>query len=324
MSRIAYVNGRYVPLREAAVNIEDRAFQLGDGVYEVCEVRAGRLIDETRHMARLERSLKAIHIGQPMDRAALGVILRELVRRNRVRNGIVYLQVTRGVAPRNHAFPLTPVKPGIVGTARSLDVAQGAARAEAGIAVITVPDNRWGRVDIKTVGLLPNVLAKQTARAAGAYEAWFVDRDGLVTEGASTNAWIVTGDDRLVTRQTDHGILPGITRSVLMDMLQPEGLTVEKRAFSVDEALKAKEAFISAASTIVMPVVSIDGTIVGSGKPGPVARRLRAAFHRHAETAPAWSVPHRGATSGVTGGSKNLGDEQDNTRQTRIDRSSTG
>lgn len=290
MSRIAYVNGRYVPLREAAINIEDRAHQLGDGVYEVCEVRGGRLIDEARHLARLERSLSAIHIARPMDRTALGVILRELVRRNRVADGIVYLQVSRGVAPRNHAFPLTPVKPSVVGTARSIDMAQGARRADEGIAVITVPDNRWGRVDIKTVGLLPNVLAKQAARSSGAFEAWFVDRDGNVTEGASTNAWIVTEDGHLVTRQTDHGILPGITRSVLMDMIAPERLTVEERPFSVDEALKAREAFISAASTIVLPVISIDGQTVGSGRPGPVATRLRAAFHAYAETAPAWSV----------------------------------
>jgi D-alanine transaminase len=302
MSRIAYVNGRYVPLRDASVNVEDRAYQLGDGVYEVCEVRGGRLIDETRHMARLERSLKAIHIEQPMDRVAIGVILRELVHRNRVENGIVYLQVSRGVAPRNHAFPLTPVKPGIVGTARAIDVAQGAKRAEEGIAVLTVPDNRWGRVDIKTVGLLPNVIAKQTARAAGAYEAWFVDRDGRVTEGASTNAWIVTGDGRLVTHQTDHGILPGITRSVLMDMLGPENLSVEERPFTVAEALGAKEAFISAASTIVLPVVSIDGKTVGSGRPGPVAKRLRAAFHRHAETAPAWSMHPARTNSEMTEG----------------------
>jgi D-alanine transaminase len=307
MSRIAYVNGRYVSLRDAAVNVEDRAFQLGDGVYEVCEVRGGRLIDEARHMARLERSLRAIHIELPMDPVAIGVVLRELVRRNRVENGIVYLQVSRGVAPRNHAFPLTPVKPGIVGTARSIDIAQGAKRAEEGIAVITVPDNRWGRVDIKTVGLLPNVIAKQTARAAGAYEAWFVDRDGRVTEGASTNAWIVTGDGRLVTRQTDHGILPGITRSVLMDMLGPEDLGVEERPFTVAEALAAKEAFISAASTIVLPVVSIDGKAVGSGRPGPVAKRLRAAFHHYAETAPAWSMHRARTNSLVSEGSKKQG-----------------
>jgi D-alanine transaminase len=162
-------------------------------------------------------------------------------------------------------------------------------------------------VDIKSVGLLPNVLAKQTARGAGAYEAWFIDRDGLVTEGASTNAWIVTGDGRLVTRQTDHGILPGITRSVLLDMLGPESLSVEERAFTVAEALRAKEAFISAASTIVLPVVSIDGKVVGSGKPGPVAKRLRAAFHRHAETAPAWSMHRAGSSSKVTDSSKKPG-----------------
>ena len=307
MSRIAYVNGRYVPLRDAAVNVEDRAFQLGDGVYEVCEVRGGRLIDEARHMARLRRSLAAIHIAAPIDAAAIGVILRELVRRNRIENGIVYLQVTRGVAPRNHAFPLKPVRPGIVATARSLDVAQGEKRAEEGIAVITVPDNRWGRVDIKTTGLLPNVLAKQQARAAGAYEAWFVDRDGSVTEGASTNAWIVAGTGRLVTRQADQGILSGITRSVLMDMLKVEGLTLEERPFTVAEALRAEEAFISAASTIVMPVISIDGVAVGSGRPGPVAKRLREAFHRHAETAPAWSV-HRGlAAVKLTDSSKKAG-----------------
>lgn len=307
MSRIAYVNGRYLPLSEAKVNVEDRAFQLGDGVYEVCEVKGGRLIDEGRHMARLERSLKAIEIEQPMDRAAIGVILRELVRRNRVENGIVYLQVSRGVAPRNHAFPLAPVRPGIVGTARSIDPAQGARRSEEGIAVITVPDNRWGRVDIKTVGLLPNVLAKQAARGSGAFEAWFVDRDGRVTEGASTNAWIVTGEGRLVTRQTDHGILPGITRSVLMDMLGPESLTVEERPFTVAEALEAREAFISAASTIVLPVISIDGKTVGSGKPGPVAARLRAAFHQYAETAPAWSMHQHSTDFEVTDGLKKPG-----------------
>ena len=307
MSRIAYVNGRYVPLREAAVNVEDRAFQFGDGVYEVCEVRGGRLIDEGRHMARLARSLAAIHIAKPMDRAAIGVIFRELVRRNRVVNGIVYLQVTRGVAPRNHAFPLKPVRPGVVATARSLDTAQGEKRAEEGIAVITVPDNRWGRVDIKTVGLLPNVLAKQQARAAGAYEAWFVDRDGSVTEGASTNAWIVTGTGRLVTRQADQGILSGITRSVLVDMLKAEGLTLEERPFTVAEALQADEAFISAASTIVMPVISIDGAPVGAGRPGPVAKRLRATFHRHAETAPAWSVHRNSSAAEVTDSSKKQG-----------------
>lgn len=290
MSRIAYVNGRYVPHRDATVHVEDRALQFGDGVYEVCEVLNGRLVDEGRHLDRLERSLGEIRIPMPMDRAAVGVVLRELVRRNRVTNGIVYLQVTRGVAPRNHPFPLKPVKPGVIGTAKSLKVAETERRAAEGIAVVTTPDNRWGRVDIKTVGLLPNVLAKQAAREAGAFEAWFVDGAGNVTEGSSTNAWIVTGDDRLVTRQTDHGILPGVTRSVLFDMVAALGLTLEERPFSLDEALAAKEAFLSGSSATVLPIVMVDGKKIGEGRPGPIALRLRRAFHDHAELAPAWSV----------------------------------
>ena len=289
MSRIAYVNGRYVPHGAAAVHIEDRAFQFGDGVYEVCEVRGGRLIDEERHMARLRRSLGELRIAMPMEAASFGVILREIVRRNRVVNGIVYLQVTRGVAPRNHAFPLKPVKPGVIATARALNPADGEKRAAQGVAVVTVPDNRWGRVDIKTVGLLPNVLAKQAAKDAGAFEAWFVDRDGHVTEGSSTNAWIVTADRRLVTRHADHGILSGITRSVLLDMVASAGLTLEERPFTIAEALGAEEAFLSGSSTIVLPIVAIDGKPVGSGRPGPVVRRLRAAYHDHAEAAPEWS-----------------------------------
>ena len=290
MSRIAYVNGRYVPHRDAGVHIEDRALQFGDGVYEVCEVRNGRLIDETRHLGRLERSLGEIRIRMPMDRAALGVVLRELVRRNRVVNGLVYLQVTRGVAPRNHAFPLTPVKPGLIGTAKSLNLAEGQRRAERGVAVITVPDNRWGRVDIKSVGLLPNVLAKQAAKDAGAHEAWFVDAEGRVTEGSSTNAWILTADGRLVTRHADHGILAGITRSVVLDMLDALGVTLEERPFTVAEAQKASEAFLSGSSTIVLPIVSIDGVPVGNGRPGPLVARLRATYHAQAEAAPAWSM----------------------------------
>ncbi len=293
MSRIAYVNGRYVPHRSATVHVEDRALQFGDGVYEVCEVKNGQLVDESRHLDRLERSLRAIRIAMPMDRAAVGVVLRELVRRNRVRNGIVYLQVTRGVAPRNHPFPTKPVKPGVIGTAKSLNVAQTERQAQKGIAVITTPDNRWGRVDIKTVGLLPNVLAKQAAREAGAFEAWFIDAAGNVTEGSSTNAWIVTRDERLVTRHTDHGILPGVTRSVLLDMAAALGLTLEERPFSLDEALEAKEAFLSGSSATVLPIVSIDGRTIGTGKPGPVALELRRTFHDHAELAPAWSV-HQG------------------------------
>src|SRR5215831_5640552 len=269
MSRIAYVNGRYLPLAAATVNIEDRGYQFSDGVYEVCEVRGGRLIDERRHMERLMRSLSEIRIALPMSLRALSVVLHEVVRRNRVRWGIVYLQITRGVSRRDHAFPPAGTAPSIVITARNMDPAANERLAAEGIGVITVPDGRWARVDIKTIALLPNVLAKQLARSQGAREAWFVDRDGRVTEGSSTNAWIVTAEGKVVTRQADNGILRGITRSVLIDAIKAQGLVFEERPFTVAEAYAAREAFVTAASQIVMPVVRIDGRPVGSGRPGP-------------------------------------------------------
>jgi len=289
MSRTAYVNGRYVPLRDASVNVEDRGYQFADGVYEVCEVLGGRLIDERRHLDRLERSLAELRIAMPMSRVALGAVLRETVRRNRVIDGLVYLQVTRGVAPRNHFFPAATVPPSVVVTARSADRHAAEQRAEAGVAVITVPDNRWERVDIKTVSLLPNVLAKQAAKEAGAYEAWFVDRDGNVTEGSSTNAWIVTKDGTLVTRPAERGILRGITRTVVLELAAEEGIKVEERAFSVEEAKAAREAFITAATTIVMPIVRIDGAPIGNAAPGTIATRLRARFHDRAEQSETFS-----------------------------------
>ena len=190
MSRIAYVNGRYLPLAAASVNVEDRGYQFSDGVYEVCEVREGRLVDERRHMARLAFSLAELRIAMPMSSVSLGVVLHEVTRRNRVRWGIVYLQITRGVSRRDHAFPPKGTAPSIVVTARNLDLASAEKMAEAGVAVISVPENRWERVDIKSVSLLPNVLAKQAAREQGAREAWFVDSEGRVTEGSSSNAWI--------------------------------------------------------------------------------------------------------------------------------------
>ena len=283
MSRIAYVNGRYLARRDAVVNIEDRGYQFSDGVYEVCEVRGGCLVDERRHMQRLQRSLDELRIRLPMTLAALGLILHETVRRNRLRDGIVYLQITRGVARRDHAFPAPDTPPSIVVTARNLDPARNEALAAEGIAVITVPDNRWQRVDIKSVALLPNVLARQAAREQGAKEAWFVDREGRVTEGAATNAWIVTRAGHVVTRPADHGILRGITRAVVLDMLRSQGLELEERAFTVEEAYAAREAFITAASQVVMPVVRIDGRPIGNGAPGLVAGALRRHFHRHAE-----------------------------------------
>jgi len=283
MSRIAYVDGRYLPLRQAMVHVEDRGYQFGDAVYEVCEVRQGRLIDERRHLARLKRSLDELQIKLPMSPVALGIVLREVIARNRIGYGIVYLQVSRGVARRDHAFPTPEVPPSVVVTARPLNARRNEALAAAGIAVASVPDNRWGRVDIKTTGLLPNVLARQAAIAQGARDAWFVDKDGMVTEAASANAWIVTQAGRVVTRPADHGILKGITRTVLFDVIKAQGLSVEERAFALSEAYAAREAFVTAASQIVLPVVRFDGHAIGEGKPGPVATALRRAFHEYAE-----------------------------------------
>jgi D-alanine transaminase len=283
LSRIAYVNGRYLPCGDAAVHVEDRGYQFSDGVYEVCEVREGRIIDERRHLERLARSLVELRIAMPMSAAALAVVLRECIRRNRVGDGIVYLQVTRGVARRDFAFPPPGTRPSVVVTARNIDAAGNERTAAEGVAVITVPDNRWERVDIKSVSLLPNVLAKQAARERGAKEAWFVDRDGRVTEGSSSNAWIVTKGGTVVTRPADRGILRGITRSVLLDVIRAQGLAFEQRPFTVEEAYGAREAFFTSASQVVMPVVRIDDRPVGNGAPGSVATALRAGFHRHAE-----------------------------------------
>ncbi len=283
MSRIAYVNGRYLPMRAATVQVEDRGYQFGDGVYEVCEVRGGRLIDEHRHMARLVRSLNELRIRMPMSLAALGVVLREVVARNRVSYGVIYLQITRGVARRDHAFPVPDVPPSMVATARALNRARNETLAARGIAVISVPDNRWGRVDIKTIGLLPNVLARQAAIEKGTRDAWFVDSSGGVTESASGNTWIVTQAGTVVTRPADHAILLGITRTVLLEAIKAQGLAVEERAFTLEEAFAAREAFITSASQIVMPVVQIDDRTVGDGKPGPIATALRREFHDFAE-----------------------------------------
>jgi D-alanine transaminase len=283
MSRIAYVNGRYLPFRDAKVHIEDRGYQFGDGVYEVCEVRNGLLIDQRRHLARLARSLDELRIRMPIPLAALKIVMREVAARNRIGYGLLYLQVTRGVARRDHAFPAPEVPPSLVVTARSLNHSRNEALAAKGIAVVSAPDNRWGRVDIKTVGLLPNALARQSAIDKGAREAWLIDSDGAVTEGASANAWIVTRDGKLVTRHADHAILRGITRAVTMEVAKAQGLSFEERSFKLDEAYAAREAFITSATQTVMPVVRIDGRTVGDGEPGPVATALRREFHRFAE-----------------------------------------
>lgn len=281
MSRIAFVNGRYLPFRNAQVHIEDRGYQFADGVYEVCEVRGGRLVDERRHMARLKRSLDELRIRQPVAWTALGVILREVVARNRVTHGIVYVQVTRGVARRDHAFPPAAAKPSLVVTARALDKRRNDAIAARGIAVVSVPDTRWKRVDIKTIGLLPNVLARQAAIEQGARDAWFVDGDGAVTESASANAWIVTETGTVVTHQADHAILCGITRTVLFDAIAALGLSIEERPFTLKEAYAAREAFVTSASSFVLPVTQIDDAVIGNGKPGSLSLALRAHYFRY-------------------------------------------
>jgi D-alanine transaminase len=279
MSRIAYVNGRYVRAAEAGISIHDRAAYFGDGVYEGVQVKGGRLIDEPRHLERLTRSLALLRIDWPMGEAALRGVLREVVRRNRVRDGFLYVQVSRGVARRDHAFPKPSVRSSLTVTAKSLDPRVNEAKAARGVKVITVDDERWARPDIKSLNLLPNVLAKQAARERGAEEAWMVDGQGFVTEGSSTNAWIVTSQGELVTRQADQSILPGVTRKTLIDVAAALGLKLEIRPFSVAEVFQAREAFFSSSSTVVIPVVELDGRAVGDGRPGEIALALRRRFH---------------------------------------------
>jgi D-alanine transaminase len=238
----------------------------------------GKLADAEGHFARLERSLGELRIAEPMDRRALEVVLRETLRRNKVRDGILYLQVSRGVAPRDHAFPKSPIPPAVVITAKAVDRAGAEAKAAKGIGVVTVPETRWRRCDIKTVGLLPNAMARQAAAEAGAGEAWFVDDMGLVTEGAASNAWIVDGDGVLRTRDTNANILRGVTRFTLIDLIRESGLKVDERPFTVAEARTAREAFITGAGALVTPVVRVDDAPVGDGVPGPVAMRLRSLY----------------------------------------------
>jgi D-alanine transaminase len=282
VSRIVYVNGRYLPKRDAFVHIEDRGYQFADGVYEVCEVNRGDLIDETHHLQRFSRSLAELRIEVPLTSKILHIILHEIIRRNRLENGYIYIQMTRGVAPRDHVFPTRPTRPSLVVTARSIDPQTGEANALKGIAVATFPDLRWKRVDIKTIALTANVLARQAAKEKGAYEAWLVDPQGRVTEGAASNAWIIDDKGILVTHQLDQSILGGITRMTLLDVIKAESLPIEERQFSLEEAFQAREAFITGATTLVMPVDKIDTRPIGNGVPGPIALRLRARFHAFA------------------------------------------
>jgi D-alanine transaminase len=273
MPRLAYVNGRYLPHREAAVHIEDRGYQFADGVYEVVPVVGRALVDEEAHLDRLERSLAELHIEMPMSRRSIQLVSRELIRRNALSHGIIYLQVTRGVAPRDHKFPARS-KPALVMTTRQTKP-QSEALISQGVSVITIPDIRWERCDIKSISLLPNVLGKQKAVEAGAFEAWQVDREGRVTEGTSTNAWIVTAQRKVVTRHANNAILNGITRLSLIRLINREGYELEERAFTLEEAKTASEAFLTSSSSFVMPVTKLDGEPIGDGRPGPLTEKLR-------------------------------------------------
>ena len=272
MSRIVHVNGAYVPEEEAVVSVFDRGFLFADAVYEVTSVLDGRLVDLPGHLARLRRSLAALDMPSPADDAGIEAIHRELVARNGLAEGMVYLQITRGAADRDFAYPAAP-RPSLVmfTQARALVDTPAAAR---GIRVIAVPDIRWARRDIKTVQLLAPSMCKMMARAAGADDAWMVE-DGFVTEGTSNNAWIVTRDGAIVTRDLSAAILHGITRAAVIGQARAAGMRVEERAFTLAEAQGAAEAFITAASAFVTPVVAIDGAAIGDGAPGPATRRLR-------------------------------------------------
>jgi D-alanine transaminase len=280
--RFAYVDGRYVRHDLACVHIEDRGLQFADSIYEVFGLFGGHIYDEEEHLDRLERSLREIALEMPMGRAPLKFVLRELARRNRVADGLIYMQVTRGAFRRDHAIPDVRRRPTMIVTARASDAAGFEARREAGIAVVTRPDERWARCDIKSTGLLPNVLAKTAARGEGAWEAWLIDRDGRITEGSSTTAWIVDREGRLVTRDLDNAVLPGVTRRVLAEVAAHAQISIVERRFTREEALQAREAFITAATIGALPVVTIDGKQIGGGKPGQVARRLQELYRRAA------------------------------------------
>jgi D-alanine transaminase len=279
MARIAYVNGRWQGLSAPAVAVEDRGYQFADGVYEAIKVLGGWLRDLERHLDRLERSLHEIAIPAPMSRAALRTVLAETLRRNHLTDALLYLQITRGTAPRNHPFP-RQARPSLVVTVRRPHWPSAVEREE-GVRVLSVPDQRWGRCDIKSIALLPNVLARQQATAAGCREAWLLDGEGRVREGSASNAYIVDAAGTLVTHPLGPQILGGITRQVLLELARSAQIRVDERPFGVDEAKGAREAALSSTSSWLLPVVAIDGTVVGDGRPGPVTRRLMELYAGH-------------------------------------------
>lgn len=282
-NRIAYVQGRFCPIAEARIPIMDRGFLFGDGIYEVTAVLEGKLIDNAPHLARLDRSLREIGIRNPFDIAGWTAIQKELMARNSFREGLIYIEVTRGVWEREFTCP-PDIEPTVVMFTQAKPVRENP-QAKTGAAVITLPDLRWARRDIKSVALLAQVMAKQAAKAAGVAETWMIE-DGLVTEGASSTAFIITTDRKIVTRPLSTAVLPGITRQTVMRLAQENGLVMEERAFSVEEALAAAEAFFTSASTIAMPVITIDGRPVGTGRPGPLVQELRRLYFEVVDAMP--------------------------------------
>jgi D-alanine transaminase len=279
--RIAYVNGRYLPHGAAAVHIEDRGLQFADSIYEVCAILEGRLLEVPGHLDRLEQSLAALLMPLPMSRVALRAVMHEVVRRNRVKYGILYLQITRGAYRRDHPMP-KDANPTVILTVRRLDRAAVARRRAEGIAVITRPDIRWGRCDIKSTALLPNIMAKTEAQREGAGEVWLVDPDGRITEGGATNAWIVKGGT-VVTRPLSHAILAGVTRAGVLAAIRAAQIRVEQRPFTPADAYAAEEAFVTSAAGGVIPVVRIDGHAIGSGRPGPLTNRIHELYQAQTE-----------------------------------------
>ena len=272
MPRFSYVNGRFLPHTQAAIHVEDRGYQFGDGVYEVVSVINRRLIDLNEHIDRLDRSLRELQIDWPVTRNVLSILIRQILHRNAIKNGIVYLQITRGVAPRDHKFPKN-TSPSLIMTTKKLNHLT-ASRYYEGAKVVTIPDIRWARCDIKSISLLPNCLGKQTAYESGAYEAWLVNEDGLITEGTSSNAWIVNDDGQLLTRPPTSEILNGITRLAILKLANANGIEFIERPFSVSEALSAREAFTTSATSFVTPIVTIDDETIGDGKPGTLSKAL--------------------------------------------------
>jgi D-alanine transaminase len=282
--RIAYVNGRYLPHAHAMVHIEDRGLQFADAIYEVFGVIDGVVRDEEEHLDRLERSVSEIGMAMPMRRAPMKLVMRELVRQNKITNGLIYMQVTRGTARRDHPVPNNPPRPTLIFTARPIPPGANEKLRAKGIRVVTKPDERWARRDIKSTALLPNILAKTAARKEGAFEAWLIDRDGFVTEGSSTTAWIVDRDGRIITRNLTNDILPGVTRRIMLEAAATAQIPVIERAFTPDEAKSASEAFISAATIGAVPVLEIDGRKIGDGAPGPVTRRIQELYQMLSDT----------------------------------------